>query len=107
MPLTSRLMLRLCAIVPAVFAAFAQAPTGTITGTVTDESGAVIPAAKITIKNKATDMERATLANTDGFFSAPALPSGEYEVRCEHPGFAIVQRSATVEAGGSTTVNLP
>ena len=102
---TSRLMLLICAI--STFAAFAQAPTGIITGTVTDESGAVIPYAKITITNKATDLVRSAIASSEGFFSAPALPAGEYDVRGEHPGFRISQRSATVEAGGSTTVNLP
>jgi len=86
---------------------FAQVPTGIISGTVTDESGAVIPYAKITITNKATDFVRTAMASGEGFFSAPALPAGQYEVRCEHKGFRIVRRSATVEAGSSTTVNFP
>jgi carboxypeptidase family protein len=76
-------------------------------GTVTDESGAVIPFAKITITNKATDFVRSAIASAEGLFNAPALPAGEYDVRGEHPGFRISQRNATVEAGGSTTVNLP
>jgi hypothetical protein len=100
-------MLLICTISAVVLAAFAQGPTGIISGTVTDESGAVIPFAKITITNKATDLVRSALANAEGFFSAPALPAGDYEVRCEQSGFRIVQRAATVEAGGSTTVNLP
>jgi len=100
-------MLLMCTISALSFAAFAQGPTGVITGTVTDESGAVIPFAKITITNKATDLVRSALASGEGFFSAPALPAGEYEVRGEQTGFRIVQRAATVEAGGSTTVNLP
>jgi Carboxypeptidase regulatory-like domain len=105
MSLTSRSMLLLCVI--SGFAVLAQVPTGIISGTVTDESGAVIPFTKVTITNKATDFVRSAVANAEGFFSAPALPAGEYEVRGEHPGFRIVQRSATIEAGGSTTVNLP
>ena len=100
-------MLRICAMAILVFAAFAQVPTGIITGTVTDESGAVIPYAKITITDKATDSVRSVLANAEGYFSAPALPAGVYEVRGEQEGFRIVQRQATVEAGSSTTVNLP
>ncbi len=107
MSLTSRSMLLMCTISALTFAPFAQVPTGIITGTVTDESSAVIPFAKITITNKATDVARSILASAEGFFSAPALPSGEYEVRGERPGFRIVQRSATVEAGTTTTVNLP
>lgn len=97
----------MCAMSAFGSAAFAQVPTGIIAGTVTDESGAVIPFAKITITNKATDVVRSAMASGDGFFSAPALPAGEYEVRGEHPGFRISQRSATVDAGSTTTVNLP
>jgi len=96
----------LCTISALSLAIFAQAPTGIITGTVTDESGAVIPFAKITITNRATDLVRSSVASAEGFFSAPALPAGEYEVRGEHPGFRILQRNATVAAGNSTTVNL-
>jgi len=100
-------MLRIWAISALVSALFAQVPTGIISGTVTDESGAVVPFAKVSITNKATDVVRTALTSGEGFFSAPALPAGEYEVRCEHPGFRILQRSATVEAGSSTTVDLP
>jgi len=111
MSLTSRSMLRLCAISALCFAVLgtlsAQVPTGIVSGTVTDESGAVIPFAKITITDKSTDLVRSAVANAEGFYSAPALPAGQYEVRGEQPGFRIVVRNATVEAGGTTMVNLP
>jgi hypothetical protein len=105
MLLTSKSMLTMCTLSALGFAAFAQVPTGIISGTVTDESGAVIPFAKISITNKATDSARAALTSAEGYFSAPALAAGEYEVRCEQSGFRIEQRGATVVAGGSTTVN--
>jgi hypothetical protein len=60
-----------------------QVATGTITGNVTDESGAVIPSAAITISNKATGAVRSLTANTDGLDSAPSLQAGDYEVRAE------------------------
>jgi len=85
----------------------AQAPTGIITGTVTDESGAVVPLAKVTITNKATDFTRSVLTNTEGFYSAPALPAGDYEVRCEQSGFRTIVRVATVQAGSTTSVDMP
>ncbi|SPF41337.1 conserved exported hypothetical protein [Candidatus Sulfopaludibacter sp. SbA4] len=88
-------------------AVLAQAPTGIITGVVTDESGAMIPHAKITITNKATDFTRSAVATAEGAYTAPALPAGDYEVRCEQPGFRTVVRAANVEAGSTTTVNLP
>jgi hypothetical protein len=86
---------------------FGQAPTGNVLGTVTDESGAVIPNATLTITNKATGVARSVTTNADGTFSAPALPAGQYELRAEVQGFKTVVRDAEVEIGRSTTVNLP
>src|SRR3984893_10020100 len=86
----------------------AQAPTGIITGTLTDESGAVIPNATITITNKATGVvPRTATTDAQGYYSAPSLPAGDYEVRAEVSGFRTVQRDATVLAGSTTTVNMP
>ncbi|HYL38008.1 MAG TPA: TonB-dependent receptor [Bryobacteraceae bacterium] len=84
----------------------AQAPTGIISGTVTDDSGAVIPNASLTVTNKATGAARSISANAEGLFSAPALPSGVYEVRAEVQGFRTMLREAEVAAGSTTTVNM-
>jgi hypothetical protein len=84
----------------------AQTSTGTISGTVMDSSGAVVPGVSITITNKATSSTRAVTANNDGLFSAPALPAGDYEVRAEVQGFRTEVRAAQVLAGTSTTVNM-
>src|SRR5579871_5449118 len=78
---------------------FAQAPTGIITGTIADESGALIPNANIVITNKATSLTRTVTANGEGLFSAPALPAGVYEVRAEVTGFKTLVREATVVVG--------
>ena len=102
--LTSALMLVLLVLSVTVSA---QAPTGIITGTVTDESGAVIPNGAITITNKATGFSRTTGTNAQGLFSAPALPAGDYEVRAEVAGFRTLVRDAAVQTGETTTVNLP
>jgi hypothetical protein len=80
--------------------------TGLITGTVTDQTGAVIPDAAVTIVDKGTGTERTIAANAEGIYSAPALQAGVYEVRAEVKGFRTLVRPATVEAGTSTTVNL-
>ena len=87
--------------------AFAQAPTGIITGTVTDETGAVIPNVTVTITNKTIGGTRTITTNAEGLYSAAALLAGDYEVRAEAPGFRTLQRDATVQAGETTTVNLP
>src|SRR5579864_4399133 len=87
--------------------ALAQGPTGIITGTLTDESGAVIPNASVTITNKETGFARTVTTNAEGYFSAPALPAGDYEVKAEVTGFRTLVRPATVQAGETTQVNLP
>ncbi len=84
----------------------AQAPVGTISGVVADESGAVVPNASVKIRNKATDATRDLVSNADGTFSAPALPAGVYEIRVEVKGFRTVLREATVETGLTTTADI-
>ncbi len=85
---------------------YAQAPVGTISGVVADESGAVVPNASVKIRNKATDAQRDLISGSDGTFSAPALPAGVYEVRVEMKGFRTVIREATVETGLTTTADI-
>ncbi len=84
---------------------FGQA-TGTITGTVSDATGAVIPNASLTITNPATAATRTVTANGQGLFSVAALAAGTYQVKAEVSGFQSVQRDAQVNAGSDTTVNI-
>ncbi len=84
----------------------AQAPTGTITGLVTDASGAAMANVSVTITDKSTGVSRTVVSNASGLYSAPALPVGDYEVRAEAQGFRTVLRESTVQAGGTFTVNL-
>src|ERR1700690_1282780 len=84
----------------------AQVPTGTIHGAITDDSGAVVPNARVTISNKTTGAARVTQANPQGLYSAPALFAGQYEVRVEMQGFGTLVRDATVEAGNATRVDM-
>ena len=84
----------------------AQAPTGTISGTISDETGAVVPNAKVVVTNKASGAVRELTSGGDGVFSAPSLPAGEYDVRTEASGFRSMLRPAIVETGTTTTVNM-
>jgi hypothetical protein len=95
-------------IAGALYAAslLAQAPTGIISGTVTDSSGAVVPGANITITDKSTASSRSVPTSADGLFSAPSLPAGTYEVRAEAQGFRTTVREANVQVGTTTTANL-
>lgn len=67
--------------------ALAQVPTGTISGVVKDSSGAVAPAANVTLRNTETGLTRTVVSATDGSYLVPALPVGTYEVRVELSGF--------------------
>ncbi len=93
------------ALVGTSIIAFAQS-TGVITGTVADESGAVIPNATVSITNKATGAARTVTTNAEGLYSAPSMEAGEYEIRVEVQGFKTAVRQATVEAGGFITANM-
>lgn len=86
--------------------AHAQTPTGQVSGTVFDESGALIPNAGITVANTETGLTRQLKSDTVGVFSAAALPPGRYEVRAKAEGFRALVRDATVAAGTTTTVDL-
>jgi hypothetical protein len=84
----------------------AQAPTGSIAGIVTDPAGLPVPAAHVSIVNRATGLPRALVTSREGTFSAPALPSGIYRVTTEATGFRSSELAAAVEAGTTTTVDI-
>jgi len=68
------------AVVSLSFTARAQTVTGTIQGTVTDSSGGALPGVTITIRNTDTGLERVAVTTKDGFFNAPFLQLGRYNV---------------------------
>jgi len=68
-------------------AVFASGPTGTITGTVTDPSGAIVRKARITVLHEATNATRDAETNDDGDFTVALLPPGRYRVTAESAGF--------------------
>jgi hypothetical protein len=64
-----------------------HAQLSSITGTIRDQSGAVVPRALITITNLGTNAERTAVANDNGEYSLPLLPAGIYSVQAALPGF--------------------
>jgi Carboxypeptidase regulatory-like domain/TonB dependent receptor len=66
---------------------FAQSERGTIAGVVRDSSGAVVPGAKVTVVNPATNQTTNLDSNQDGEFTAISLQVGTYNVRVEKAGF--------------------
>jgi carboxypeptidase family protein/TonB-dependent receptor-like protein len=61
--------------------------TGSISGTVTDPTGGVVPGASVTALNTDTGISTSTQTNTQGFYSFPVLPTGKYEVTIRATGF--------------------
>src|SRR5205814_24472 len=65
----------------------AQNIFGRISGTITDQAGAVVPNIKITIVNEATKAARMVTTDADGFYLVDNLPVGSYSVTAEQSGF--------------------
>jgi len=68
--------------------AFAQEVTASITGTVTDPSGAAVPGATVTAKSVERGLLYTAVTNDSGLYRVAQLPVGTYEVKVEKPGFA-------------------
>ena len=84
----------------------AQTFRGTILGTVTDPSGAVIAAAKVTVKNTGTGLERTTETSADGSYSLPELPIGTYMVTVTQAGFqTFIATGVTVDVATERRVD--
>jgi hypothetical protein len=79
--------------------AHAQVAGATLSGTVSDQSGGVVPQAAISIKNIATAITRSSTTSTAGFYSVPNLLPGTYEIRASAQGF-----STELETGITLTV---
>jgi hypothetical protein len=82
----------------------AQTVTGTIQGTVSDRSGGVLPGVTVTIRNAETGLQRVVVTNEAGFFNAPFLPIGRYDVLSELSGFGAARRSEVRVDLNETTV---
>jgi hypothetical protein len=90
-----------------VTTAFAQATSsGTITGVVSDPSGAVVPGATVTITDATTKSKRTTLTNKNGQYVLPNVPAGTYDVTAAKAGFSMDMISALpVTIGTQVTAN--
>jgi hypothetical protein len=72
---------------------FAQAQSGSVVGTVSDQGGAVIVGASLTVTNTGTQFSRAATTNAQGQYSVYAFPTGPLSITVEHPGFQKLVRS--------------
>lgn len=84
----------------------AQTVGATLSGTVADPSGSVIPSAQIVIRNTGTGSVTTVTSNAQGFYSASNLQAGDYEVRTTASGFAPTESRLKLEVGGQQLVNI-
>ena len=71
---------------------FGQGQAGTLLGTVTDSSGAVLPNVNVTIINTATGVTRTSVTNEAGAYTFPGLQIGNYDVKATVQGFKVAER---------------
>ena len=83
----------------------AQQETGQILGTVKDQSGAVVPGTTVTVRNKATSVERTTITGATGAFIVPSLLPATYEVSTTIAGFKPAKQDVALSVGGRATAN--
>jgi hypothetical protein len=84
----------------------AQVVGATLSGTVTDPSGAALLNTEVSIRNKATGVTRVVVTNADGVYSAPNLTPGDYVVSAKAAGFATDTSNLTLIVGAQQTLNL-
>ncbi len=94
------------ALLAVCLSALAQ-DTARINGSVTDQTGAVIPNVKVTIENPARGFKQVLKSDSAGFFAVTAVPIGDYVITAEAPGFQKLVRSGiTLEVGQIQRVDL-
>src|SRR5437763_2134355 len=92
-----------CALTTATL--WAQA-TAQISGTVKDQSGAVLPGVEITATQTETGVARSTVSNETGSYVLPSLPLGPYKVEATLPGFrTFVQTGIVLQVNANPIVN--
>ncbi|MDH3531026.1 MAG: carboxypeptidase-like regulatory domain-containing protein, partial [Acidobacteriota bacterium] len=88
-------------------AAFAQKNVGSIVGTVSDPSGALLPGAKVTITNNATGQAREVTTGPAGEFAVTNLEPGNYSVQAEESGFKTINYTqVTLETNARLALNV-
>ncbi len=98
-------VLALCLIVSPALAQLAG--TGTIQGTISDPSGAVISGAQVTVTDVATSVKHQTVSSGGGVFSFPNLSIGTYDLSVKATGFKTYRQTGVVlEVGSNIAINV-
>ena len=80
-------------LIPLFFASIAFAQLASVTGRITDPSGAVVPGASVTARSSATGVTATTESTSDGYYTLPALQPGQYEITINKQGFVPVKQT--------------
>jgi hypothetical protein len=108
--LRSFLQTSLCSLIfllSAGTALLAQAGRGSISGIISDPSGAVVPGATVTALNHATGITQSTVTTHSGLYSFVSLNPGAYEIKATHKGFeSVAEDNVTVNVDQVSTVNI-
>jgi hypothetical protein len=88
------ILLTTCVLLFGTCSGVAQVDTGTILGTVKDQTGAVIPDARVTITNQGTSEQFTTTTRADGTYIVTPLKIGTYRISVEHAGFSTAENAA-------------
>src|SRR5437762_555847 len=84
-----------------------QSATATLSGTIEDQNGAVIPGAAVTAVNTATTLERQATTDSNGSYTFPLLPPGTYIVRVQAQGFTPVEnRNVVLNVGDQKALQI-
>src|SRR5262245_7404739 len=82
----------------------ALSQTAQVTGRVSDQSGAVVPGAQITLTNTATGINRESVSNDEGYFTIPLVQPGEYRITVKKAGFKpVIQSGVTLNVEQKST----
>ena len=93
-----RIVLVVLVLLATITPAVAQITTATISGTIKDETGGVLPGVDVVVRNLETGLTRNTVSDSQGYFAVPGLAPGRYEARASLQGFATGVQSGIVLA---------
>lgn len=94
-------------LVPGTLGAQGGTATGTVTGRVADDTGAVLPGVTVTLTNLATNQPRVVVTNEEGRYTFAGVPPSRYSLTFELPGFAtFVRPEVTVNVGSTVTLEV-
>src|SRR5262245_5803624 len=102
-----KVLLVVALLVTTASLAIAQITSATLSGTIRDETGGVLPGVDVVVKNLETGLTRGVVTDANGYFTVPGLAPGRYETRATLQGFtAAVQTGIVLEVAQQAGLNL-